>query len=67
MGFPWVVNEGGGLRFESKKVVRVLKSERLPRETMSVQEAAEKRRVAQCVHLAKGYAARNLVYPLGMN
>ena len=44
-----------------------MKSERLPRGTMSVQEAAEKRRVARRVHLAQDYAARNLVYALGMN
>ena len=44
-----------------------MKSERLPRGAMSVQEAAEKRRVARRVHLAQDYAARNLVYALGMN
>jgi hypothetical protein len=34
---------------------------------MSVQEAAEKRREARRIHLALVYAARSLVYALGMN
>ena len=48
-------------------VLTFVTSERLPRGTMSVQEAAEKRRVARRVHFAQVYAARNLVYALGMN
>ena len=57
------VNVGGGSRF----LRRIVESERLPRGTMSVQEAAEKRRVARRIHLSQVYAARSLVFALGMN
>ena len=63
--------EGGFLGVSMQAVARglkrIMKSERLPRGIMSVQEAAEKRRVARRVHLAQDYAVRNLIYALGMN
>jgi hypothetical protein len=44
-----------------------VESDRFPGGTMSVQEAAEKRRVARRILLALVYSARSLVYALGMN
>ena len=58
---------GVSMQAVARGLRRIMKSERLPRGTMSVQEAAEKRCVARRVHLAQDYAVRNLVYALGMN
>ena len=58
---------GVSMQAVARGLRRIMKSERFPRGTMSVQETAEKRRVARHVHLAQDYAVRNLVYALDMN
>jgi hypothetical protein len=59
--------EGGGGGVLIREIVLIVESERLPRGTMSVQEAAAKGREALRIHLALVYAAKSLVYALSMN